>query len=150
MCEHIIKMEKGLIVTQTASLRFNFTKLKIILAVPLSLDFPQIRAYETDFRQKMAYLALHLQSEIDRPTSNDNAVALLFSNQTAIFTVGAYATVNGQQMPVVARIKKFIDAYCCLYDFKWSFQGTVNPPDYSRRAAASAQWASVVPVALRL
>jgi hypothetical protein len=141
---------KGLVCKLTTFSRYRVSKMTATLELPSDLQGSQRLMYEKDFRRKMSSLGLYLQIYTDRPTSNDDGISFTLGHKTVSFNVGLDVTTNGETAGILKKIKLFFDAYCCLYNFQWTFMDTVHTPDYSRRAAASALWANVEPVVLRL
>ena len=143
---------KGLVCKLTTSPRYRYSKMTATLELPSDLQGSQRAKYENDFRLKMSSLGLYLLIVTDRPTSNDDGISFILGHKTVSFNVGLDVTTNGvtPEVGILKEIKLFFNAYCCLYNFQWTFMGTLHTPDYSRRAAASALWATVEPVVLRL
>ena len=148
-------MQKALVCEFSINLSNNTSKLKARLHLP-QIDETQRRAYEADFRQKMAFLALFLLGQADggrvvpRVT---RAVTFAVGINRVVFTYGSNVTTNGQPSGgaiMTKKIKAFFEAYCVIYNFKWYIDGEIHTPANTNREAAFAMWSVTTPAVLRL
>ena len=150
-------MNKGLVLRWTASLTNNNSKLKATIQLPRDLDAAQRESYKADFRQKMAFLGLFLEGEVDAGSSLDTSFHFTIYHNTVAFSYGDNLTTLGQPsggIIMLNKLKLFLGAYCNIYDFQWVIlPNTVpNSPDPSKRNEAAAMWFPVLQsgVTLRL
>ena len=146
-------MFKGLVLRWSTSLTNNNQKLKATIQLPRDLDAAQRESYKADFRQKMAFLGLFLEGEIDPGSTRDTSFNFTVHHNTVSFSYGDNLTTLGQPSGgeiMLNKLKLFMDAYCNIYNFKWlMFPNTLHSPRGARDRAV-AMWSPVLQAGVTL
>tara|TARA_B110000858_G_C17523646_1_gene345973 strand:- start:138 stop:587 length:450 start_codon:yes stop_codon:yes gene_type:complete len=147
-------MNKGLVLRWSTSVTNNNSKLKATIQLPRDLDEAQRESYKADFRQKMAFLGLFLQGEVDPGSTRDTYFYFLVHHNTVSFSYGDNLTTLGQPSGgriMLNKLKLFLDAYCNIYNFQWVM--LPNTDLHSPRGArdvAVAMWTPVLQAGVTL
>ena len=147
-------MNKGLILRWSGSLTNNNSKLKATIQLPRDLDAAQRESYKADFRQKMAFLGLFLEGEVDPGSTLDTSFHFTVYHNTVSFVYGDNLTTLGQPSGsriMLNKLKLFLDAYCNIYNFEWvMFPNTDLHSPRGVRDASVAMWSPVLQAGVTL
>ena len=145
-------MNKGLVLRLSASITNNNSKLKATIQLPRDLDAAQRESYKADFRQKMAFLGLFLEGEVDPGSTLDTSFHFTVYHNTVSFLYGDNLTTLGQPSGgtiMLKKLKLFLNAYCIINNFEWVMFTTQHTP-LGARDEAVAMWSPVLQAGVTL